>query len=223
MTAPNEAAAAPRSRLQLLGGGGAALVLVVFLATKVLGGGGGGDQAAPLAGPSAGAVTTATTPTTASPAAAEGPAPVETFEVFTTKNPFMPLRTSVAATPASPTAAVAPLPTGAAVTATPVAVPAPAAAATATTAAPAPAQSTATGGQATEPVRTTRVALLDVFAEGDRVVANVRVNDTVSKVGAGDTFATNFKVVSLDSADRCGRFLFGDDQFRLCKGEEVLK
>lgn len=67
------------------------------------------------------------------------------------------------------------------------------------------------------------MALLDVFTEGDRVVANVRVNDTVSKVAAGDSFASNFKVVSLDTADRCGRFLFGDDQFRLCKGEELLK
>ncbi|MGH9153173.1 MAG: hypothetical protein ACRD03_12415, partial [Acidimicrobiales bacterium] len=82
---------------------------------------------------------------------------------------------------------------------------------------------TATGGQATEPVRTTRVALLDVFTEGDRVVANVRVNDTVSKVGAGDPFANNFKVVSLDEATRCGRFLYGDDQFRMCRGEELLK
>jgi hypothetical protein len=76
---------------------------------------------------------------------------------------------------------------------------------------------------ATEPGRSTRVALLDVFAENGRTVANVRVNDTVSKVAAGDTFATNFKAVSLDPAQRCGRFLFGDDQFRICKGEEVLK
>ena len=67
------------------------------------------------------------------------------------------------------------------------------------------------------------MAVLDVFAEGGRTMANVRVNDTVHKVAAGQTFAGNFKVVSLSLGDRCGRFLFGDDSFRLCKGEETLK
>ncbi len=51
----------------------------------------------------------------------------------------------------------------------------------------------------------------------------MRVNDTVHKVSAGQVFATNFKVVSLSPGDRCGRFLFGDDAFRLCRGEESLK
>ncbi len=67
------------------------------------------------------------------------------------------------------------------------------------------------------------MALQDVFTEGGRAKANVRVNDTVHKVSAGQVFAGNFKVVSLSQSDRCGRFLFGDDSFRLCKGEEVLK
>lgn len=227
MTAPHEVVAQPRNRLPLLVGGGVALLLSVFLATKVLGGG-GGDRVEAVSRPSA-AVSAATTATTVAPAAPEGPAPVETFEVFTTKNPFMPLRTSAAATPAAATPApAAPAAVAIPVAVTPAApVPAPAAppaaARTATTPAPAPATTPTTVARATEPVRSMRVALLDVFAEGDRIVANVRVNDTVSKVGAGDTFASNFKVVSLDSAERCGRFLFGDDQFRLCKGEEILK
>ncbi|HSH59582.1 MAG TPA: hypothetical protein VK988_08075, partial [Acidimicrobiales bacterium] len=71
--------------------------------------------------------------------------------------------------------------------------------------------------------RGARVALQDVFAEGGRVKANVRVNDTVYKVAAGEVFATNFKVVSLSQGDKCGRFVLGDDPFRLCKGEELLK
>ncbi|MDQ3570969.1 MAG: hypothetical protein M3396_10215, partial [Actinomycetota bacterium] len=79
------------------------------------------------------------------------------------------------------------------------------------------------GGAGTEPRRGSRVALQDVFMEGGRVKANVRVNDTVHKVAAGEVFATNFKAVSLSQADRCGRFLFGDDSFRLCRGEEILK
>jgi len=217
MTAPHEAVPESPNRLPLLAGGGLALVLLVFLATKVLGGGGGGDVQPSTA-------TAATSVTTAAPAApaAAAPAeeaPVETFEVFNTKNPFQPLRGAAPASSSSPAPAAA-TPAGP-VVATPVAVTAPA---TATAVAPAPVQTGATGGQATAPVQsTTRVALLDVFTEGGRTVANVRVNDTVSKVAAGDTFASNFKAVSLDLGERCGRFLFGDDQFRLCRGEEVLK
>lgn len=219
MTAPH-AAAEPRNRLPLLVGVGAGLIVLLLLATKVLGGGGGGStDAAPQPAPRV-----RTTATTAAPAVPAEAAPVETFEVFNTKNPFMPLRgaataPAASATPAPATVTATPAP----VVATPVAVTTPPAAVAAVPVAAAPVQNGATGGQTTAPVRTTRVALLDVFAEGDRVVANVRVNDTVSKVAAGDTFASNFKVVSLDSATRCGRFLFGDDQFQLCRGEEVLK
>ncbi len=215
MTAPAAVATDSRRRVMIKAAVGAGLVLAVLLGSKTLAGGGGGDS-----GSEASATRPSTTRTTvaAAPATPEAPAeaPVETFEVFTTKNPFVPLRTALAPAAAAPVRPVATA-TGA-VTATPVSVASPAPA-------PAPAvATTVTGGQTTEPVRTTtRVALLDVFTDGDRTVANVRVNDTVSKVGAGDTFATNFRVVSLDAGERCGRFLFGDDQFRLCRGEEVLK
>lgn len=220
MTAPQEAVAVaePRNRLPLLVGAGLGLGLLLFLLTKLLGG--GDDTVEAISQPTA--VTTATT--AAPPAPAEA-APVETFEVFNTKNPFLALRTKAVASTAAPAAAAA-APAPAPAAAIPVAVkPAVPAAAGATAPAPASVSTAtgATGGQATAPVQSTRVALLDVFAEGDRIVANVRVNDTVSKVAAGDTFGTNFKVVSLDSAARCGRFLFGDDQFRLCRGEELLK
>lgn len=213
MTAPAAVATDSRRRVTIMAAVGAGLVLAVLLASKVLAGGGGGDSGteASATRPSATRTTVAVAPATPE---APAEAPVETFEVFTTKNPFVPLRTAVAPAAAAPVRPVAAA-TGT-VTATPVSV---------TTPVPAPAPATTvTGGQATEPVRTTtRVALLDVFTDGDRTLANVRVNDTVSKVGAGDTFATNFRVVSLDAGERCGRFLFGDDQFRLCRGEEVLK
>jgi len=78
-------------------------------------------------------------------------------------------------------------------------------------------------GNTAEPRRSARVALQDVFVEGGKVKANVRVNDTVHKVASGEVFATNFKVVSLSQSDRCGRFLVGDEPFRLCKGEQLLK
>jgi hypothetical protein len=67
------------------------------------------------------------------------------------------------------------------------------------------------------------VALLDVFTEGGEVKANVRVNTTVHKVAVGQEFADRYKVLSLDQASECGRFLFGDDSFRLCRGEQALK
>ncbi|HUR48439.1 MAG TPA: hypothetical protein VMY88_02770 [Acidimicrobiales bacterium] len=79
------------------------------------------------------------------------------------------------------------------------------------------------GGQANEPRRQERVALLDVLRRQGRVVAQVRVNDTVYTVGEGDVFAENYRVLSIDEASECGRFIFGDEQFRLCRGEETLK
>ena len=69
-----------------------------------------------------------------------------------------------------------------------------------------------------------RVALLEIFTDTDgRIVANVRVNDTVYKVGEGDRFAGSYQVVSLTLDSGCGQFLFGDDRFRMCEGEELIK
>ncbi|MER3452514.1 MAG: hypothetical protein C4344_02170, partial [Acidimicrobiia bacterium] len=67
-----------------------------------------------------------------------------------------------------------------------------------------------------------RVALLEIFEDAGVRVANVRVDDTVyERLKPGDVFAGSYKVVSLERT--CGTFLFGDDRFRLCVGEEVLK
>ena len=235
MTAPHSASENGRTKTLAIVGLG--LVLVAFVASRLMaGGGGGGTDAASQTPATAPSVTVApVTPapgtgnagTTGTPAAPAAPT-VETFEVFTTKNPFLALRTA-APTPAAGPAVVTPAPAAPApaapapVASAPVAA-APTAAPTATvTAAPGVVTAAPTGVQASAPVRTTRVAVLDVFTEGDRVLANVRVNDTVSKVGAGDSFANNFKVVSLELDTRCGKFLYGDDQFRLCRGEELLK
>jgi hypothetical protein len=67
------------------------------------------------------------------------------------------------------------------------------------------------------------VALLDVLRRDGRLVAQVRVNDTVYTVGEGEVFADNYRVLSIDETNECGRFIFGDEQFRLCRGEETLK
>jgi hypothetical protein len=224
MTEPVAATAAPKSRLPLLLAIGAAAVLVLLL-VNVLGGGGddaGEEDAATTTTRPSGATSTTTT-------TAPGTAPTETFEVFTTKNPFLPLRTVGTGTGAT---------TGTGTTGT---------GATGGTGTSGGTTTGGTGGSNTgsgtgtsggtttgsggttggtgsvEPRRSDRVALVDVFSEGGRVVATVRVNDTVHKVAQGETFAGSYRVLSLSVADDCGRFMFGDDTFRLCRGEEALK
>lgn len=228
MGAPSAPAQSNRRAMIMLAVGGGALLLF-FLVTKVLGGGGGGDDlSAPITVPP-GSGTPRTTVTTGVAPGAPGEAPApETFEVFSTKNPFTPLvgATGGGATTGGGTSTgggtvVTTPPTGGGTTATT----APGGGGGAitggggTTATTAP---SSTGGSSTEPRSSQRVALLDVYDQDGRRVANVRVNDTVYEaVAPGEQFATSFQLVSLDGT--CGTFLFGDDRFRLCQGEEVLK
>lgn len=66
-----------------------------------------------------------------------------------------------------------------------------------------------------------RVVLLEVRDEGGELVAVVEVDGETSTVGVGDTFATNFKVVSLSETG--GVFTFGDSAFTLAVGQSILK
>lgn len=79
---------------------------------------------------------------------------------------------------------------------------------------------TPTSAPTFDPSRQT-VTLLDVYDSNGVYRASVQVGATVYDVGAGETFGTRFRVVSLD--DPCGQFLYGDSPFRLCEGEQVLK
>lgn len=189
-----------------------AIAGLLLLAGACSGGGGGNDEAASttvpaVEGPSGVSVTTTTTP-----------GDLETFEVFSTKNPFTPLAGDQTGgggtggtTPPSSGGGTGGGSTGGG------------------TSGGGSTGGGGTGGGTTdttpsvEPQRAQRVALLDVFSENGEVMANVRVSSTVYKVGVGDTFAGRYKVLSLDGATECGRFLFGDDAFRLCKGEQALK
>jgi hypothetical protein len=217
VTEPIEAAAPGRSRTLPLLLGIVALLLLGFLLLKVLGGG-GGDSDQGLSTTTTVRRPLVTTTTTVAPA------PTESFEVFGNKNPFLPLRGSV--TGGTTTAA-----TGSGVSSTSIT-----RSGTSTgsgtgtlsgtgsgsgTASTGGTTGTSSGGN--QPAAASRVSMVDMFSDGGKVVANVKVNDTVYKVTAGQTFATNFKVISLSQAQGCGQFLFGDDQFRLCKGEQVLK
>jgi hypothetical protein len=66
------------------------------------------------------------------------------------------------------------------------------------------------------------VRLADIYAAaGGAERARIQVDDNVYRVSEGEVFAETFQLVSIDNG--CATILFGDDQFSLCKGEEVLK
>lgn len=209
-------------RLYVLLGVAAALLLVAVVLPKLLFSGG-----EPVEDLSAPVLPTASTGTPPPPPAAPAPAgtePVETFEVFTTKNPFTPL---VASEPIVETPAFSPpAPSGEAapVATTPAPAPAPTPAPAPSVTAPTPDPVGASGGSATAPRPQQRVAVLEVFTDAAGAPrASVRVNDTVYDVGQGERFATSYQVVELAVDEGCGQFLFGDDRFRVCEGEELLK
>jgi hypothetical protein len=62
-----------------------------------------------------------------------------------------------------------------------------------------------------------RVKVVDVFRNG----AQVEVEGTVYTLDEGERFASKFQLVS--SSGECATMLFGDDEFTLCEGEEILK
>lgn len=66
-----------------------------------------------------------------------------------------------------------------------------------------------------------RVKLVDVFTKDGKQKAQVQVDSTVYTVDEGERFADNFKLLSISG--QCASMLFGDDQFTLCEGEEILK
>jgi len=192
-----------QQRLAVIAAGAVVVLLLVFLLVlpSLSGGGGGTSAQPPLVRPRV------TTTTFAPPA--PSPLPSGSFEQFQGKNPFTPL-----ANPASPTGGGTSPTTpagGGGTTGGGTGV------ATATTVVPG-----ASGGAATAPRPSQRVALINVYTKNGKTVADVRVNDTVyTAIAPGQTFATNFQLVSLQG--QCGTFLFGDERFQLCKGEEVLK
>jgi hypothetical protein len=65
------------------------------------------------------------------------------------------------------------------------------------------------------------VSVVDVFSARGSRRAQVEVDGTVYKVNEGETFADNFKLLS--ASGECANMLFGDDQFTLCEGEQILK
>jgi len=65
------------------------------------------------------------------------------------------------------------------------------------------------------------VTLIDIRKTGGKLVATVDVNGKDYTASEGQTFASNFRVLSLSSS--CGTFVFGDERFSLCIGQQVNK
>jgi hypothetical protein len=126
--------------------------------------------------------------------------PERTSEIFSSKNPFTPLVEAAPAAPVDDTGSPAPAVVG---STEPV------------TIAPTAGPATAATGQT--------VGLNDLHDAGGKLVATVKVGETTHVAGEGETFADRFLVVSLSQEVRCGQFLFGDEPFRLCVGDQIVK
>ena len=140
------------------------------------------------------------------PAEKPGKGPIETFEVFAPKDPFRPLISAASAgtaTAGAPAATGTGSSTGGGPTGQP------------------SGGSDISGGSGGDSVGGHRVRLIDTFRRNGETHARVQVDGTVYTVGEGERFADNFEVLSISGA--CASLLFGDDQFSLCEGEEILK
>lgn len=143
--------------------------------------------------------------------------PVETFEVFAPKDPFDPL-ISAATTGGTTTGGT----TAGGTTTTP------GAGGTTTGAGDGTGTRTTTtttttggGNDGGDSVGGHRVRVIDVFVRNGSPRAQVQVDGTVYTVDEGERFAQNFQLLS--ASQRCATMLFGDDEFTLCEGEEILK
>lgn len=152
------------------------------------------------------------------PDGAEQRRPVETFEVFAPKDPFDPLisaategtgATSTTAAPGEETAPGADASEGDAATGG------------SRTTFTSEGDGTGTSGAGSESVDGHRVRVIDVYREGTERRAQVQVDSTVHTVTVGDRFASNFQLLS--TSRNCATMLYGDDEFTLCEGEEILK
>ena len=205
-------AASPQNRLPLILGVAVVAGLLLFLGFRLISGGSDSSSTATTSSGSS-SVRSLVRPTTTT----STPAVDESFQDFHTKNPFQPLIGAAGATPVGASSGGA-TSSGTSAGGTGASSSASGTSGTSST------TGAATGSAGSTAPRTTqRVALLDVFTEAGRATANVRVNDTVYKVAAGQTFATNYRAVSISTSNGCGQFVFGDEPFQLCEGQETLK
>jgi hypothetical protein len=183
--------------LAVLAGLVALVLLAFFVVLPMLSG--DDDAGTPTSRPKVRSVTTkpAAKPAAKAPAKTVAPTFKDSFE----RDPFKPLYVA-------PVANAAPNPATGGVA------PAPA------TGGAAPAPGVAPAGTSAQ-VGSSRVALVDVFTRDGKTYAQTKVNDTVHTPAVGGDFAGSYRL--LGATGTCATYLFGDEQFRLCEGQEVLK
>src|SRR5438093_4815477 len=71
------------------------------------------------------------------------------------------------------------------------------------------------GGGSSATVNGQTVVLVSIFTSGGQKRAQVEVDGTTYTVAPGDSFATNFQLVSIDGT--CANFLSGSQPFPLCE------
>ena len=191
---------------------GGLVLLLIVLWFLFLRGGGEPEAAAPVTPPATVDPAPEVTPDVDKPKRPGG-GPVETFEVFASKDPFEPLVNPAGATGA---------PTGTAPATDPGAAPGDGG----TGAGNGDGTGTNGGndggsGDGSSNVSGHTVRLIDVYRQNGRTRAQIQVDGTVYTVDVGERFAENFELV--DVSGECASILYGDDQFSICEGEEILK
>lgn len=176
------------------------------------------------------------TPTTPAPATTpeeeedEGAAPgrrspVETFEVFAPKDPFDPLISASAATGGATAGATTTTTdgttTGGTTTTDGTTTDGTTTGGTTDGTGTTTTTTTTGGGDDGEDVGGHRVRVIDVYRDGGENRAQIQVDGTVYTVDEGERFAQNFQLMS--TSGQCATMLYGDDEFTLCEGEEILK
>lgn len=161
---------------------------------------------APLGITSSGPAATLSPPPAAPAPIAPAPVPIAPTPVPIAPTPFPVAPTPI---PVAPATSGEPPPTST-TTAPPPAEPAPV---------PIPPPDTHPGER-----RRQRFTVVSTFRDQQgRPAVTLRLDDAPHTVSAGQTFGEFFRVVSLDVSRQCGTFLFGDDQFEACQGDELLK
>lgn len=193
-------------RALVIAGVGFGLVLVLFVGSRFLAGGDGGEESAPTFPPTSAPQTPPGTPPAGDAGDDEG-APVvaippvpDSFEALELRDPFTP---PLAAIELARLLLPEPAPGE----------PAPGE--------PAPGEP-GEPGQPGQPGQPSNVVLRGIELVDGEEVATLEVDGAFFEAGEGDRFGPNdeFMVVSLDAAAQCGTFLFGDESFQLCVGQQ---
>ncbi|MFN2488479.1 MAG: hypothetical protein ABR529_01815 [Actinomycetota bacterium] len=189
--------------------GGLAAVLLFLLWFLVLRDGGAPEEETPSPVPAAEPATPRPAPAPADQPGGGGGGsggaggPVETFEVFASRDPFDPLISASSGTTAGTTAGTTSGTTSG------------------TTGTNGSGDGTGGGDDGGTTIEGHRVSVIDVYEKGGGARAQVEVDGTVYTADEGEAFADNFKLIS--ASGECASMLYGDDQFTLCEGEEILK